>query len=340
MFDLPRRRPAAWSGWANRTRRCWPARASRTGCGGCWTARRRRGSWAWSRTSPATRCGRGASTRPTSRRCCSATAPRTRWCRRPRRVVPRRLPNARLEVVPEVGHLVVVPFWGEALTTCSAHEYLTQGRTSGKVRSFAPLLRRMQRPCNLLLRSVWSHQPSDATSVFSGRTTDGQVRGTRRARQRRQLQAPLRQLHRRRVRRAGQGPVLREPDPGHRPDLHRGRPRHRRGHRARAGRRARRRAGLGQDLGRRARQHPEQDRRPDRGQPREDRRRRGWDNGKAGRETLDADIPLAIDHFRYFAGALRAQEGRSRRSTRTPSPTTSTSRSASSGRSSRGTSRS
>ena len=34
-----------------------------------------------------------------------------------------------------------------------------------------------------------------------------------------------------------------------------------------------------------------------------------WDNGKACRETLAADIPLAIDHFRYFAGALRAQEG-------------------------------
>ncbi|MCH1413645.1 MAG: aldehyde dehydrogenase family protein, partial [Glaciecola sp.] len=34
-----------------------------------------------------------------------------------------------------------------------------------------------------------------------------------------------------------------------------------------------------------------------------------WDNGKAVRETLAADIPLAIDHFRYFAGCLRSQEG-------------------------------
>jgi aldehyde dehydrogenase len=34
-----------------------------------------------------------------------------------------------------------------------------------------------------------------------------------------------------------------------------------------------------------------------------------WDNGKPIRETLNADIPLAVDHFRYFAGALRAQEG-------------------------------
>ncbi|AFH91683.1 aldehyde dehydrogenase [Corynebacterium pseudotuberculosis] len=35
-----------------------------------------------------------------------------------------------------------------------------------------------------------------------------------------------------------------------------------------------------------------------------------WENGKAVRETLAADIPLAIDHFRYFAGAIRAQESR------------------------------
>lgn len=34
-----------------------------------------------------------------------------------------------------------------------------------------------------------------------------------------------------------------------------------------------------------------------------------WENGKPVRETLAADMPLAIDHFRYFAGAIRAQEG-------------------------------
>ena len=34
-----------------------------------------------------------------------------------------------------------------------------------------------------------------------------------------------------------------------------------------------------------------------------------WDNGKPLRETLAADLPLAIDHFRYFAGCVRAQEG-------------------------------
>ncbi len=34
-----------------------------------------------------------------------------------------------------------------------------------------------------------------------------------------------------------------------------------------------------------------------------------WDNGKPIRETTAADLPLAIDHFRYFAGVIRAQEG-------------------------------
>jgi aldehyde dehydrogenase len=34
-----------------------------------------------------------------------------------------------------------------------------------------------------------------------------------------------------------------------------------------------------------------------------------WDNGKPVRESLAADLPLAIDHFRYFAGCIRAQEG-------------------------------
>jgi aldehyde dehydrogenase len=34
-----------------------------------------------------------------------------------------------------------------------------------------------------------------------------------------------------------------------------------------------------------------------------------WDNGKPIRETMAADLPLAVDHFRYFAGCVRAQEG-------------------------------
>ncbi|ROS05162.1 aldehyde dehydrogenase [Sinobacterium caligoides] len=36
-----------------------------------------------------------------------------------------------------------------------------------------------------------------------------------------------------------------------------------------------------------------------------------WDNGKPIRETLAADLPLAIDHFRYFAGVIRAESGES-----------------------------
>ncbi len=34
-----------------------------------------------------------------------------------------------------------------------------------------------------------------------------------------------------------------------------------------------------------------------------------WENGKPIRETLNADLPLVVDHFRYFAGCIRAQEG-------------------------------
>ena len=36
-----------------------------------------------------------------------------------------------------------------------------------------------------------------------------------------------------------------------------------------------------------------------------------WENGKPVRETLNADIPLVVDHFRYFAAAARSEEGRS-----------------------------
>jgi aldehyde dehydrogenase len=36
-----------------------------------------------------------------------------------------------------------------------------------------------------------------------------------------------------------------------------------------------------------------------------------WENGKPVRETLAADLPLVVDHFRYFAAAARAEEGRS-----------------------------
>ena len=65
-----------------------------------------------------------------------------------------------------------------------------------------------------------------------------------------------------------------------------------------------------------------------------------WENGKPVRETLAADMPLAIDHFRYFADAVRGEEGWiSEIDEKIRSPTTSASRSAWSGRSSRSTSR-
>ena len=34
-----------------------------------------------------------------------------------------------------------------------------------------------------------------------------------------------------------------------------------------------------------------------------------YDNGKPIREALNVDIPLGADHFRYFAGVLRSEEG-------------------------------
>ena len=61
------------------------------------------------------------------------------------------------------------------------------------------------------------------------------------------------------------------------------------------------------------------------------------DNGKPIRETMAADVPLAIDHFRYFASCIRAQE-ESVKSISTPWRITSTSRWAWWGRLSRGTS--
>lgn len=64
-----------------------------------------------------------------------------------------------------------------------------------------------------------------------------------------------------------------------------------------------------------------------------------WDNGKPIRETMAADVPLAIDHFRYFASCIRAQEGELVKSIATPWRITSTSRWAWWGRLSRGTSR-
>ena len=65
-----------------------------------------------------------------------------------------------------------------------------------------------------------------------------------------------------------------------------------------------------------------------------------YENGKPVRETLAADIPLAADHFRYFAAAIRAEEGRISEIDDRPTLTASKSRSVSLGRSFRSTSRS
>ena len=65
-----------------------------------------------------------------------------------------------------------------------------------------------------------------------------------------------------------------------------------------------------------------------------------WENGKPVRETLAADIPLAADHFRYFASVIRGEEGSISEIDKARSRITSRSRSESSARSSRSTSRS
>lgn len=57
-----------------------------------------------------------------------------------------------------------------------------------------------------------------------------------------------------------------------------------------------------------------------------------WDNGKPIRETSAADVPLAIDHFRYFASCIRAQEGGLAKLIAKPWPTIFTNRLASWGR--------
>ena len=80
---------------------------------------------------------------------------------------------------------------------------------------------------------------------------------------------------------------------------------------SRVRRRPLRAPGVGRNLTRRSRQGAQQDCRRHGNKSHDARRRRKLENGKPVRETLAADIPLAIDHFRYFAGATRALEGRS-----------------------------
>ena len=99
---------------------------------------------------------------------------------------------------------------------------------------------------------------------------------------------------------------------------------------------------VGQDLGHRAQQHPAA-RSPTGWRPNLEKIAvaETWDNGKPVRETLGRRHPAGDRPLPLLRRCAAGPGGlASRRSTRTPSPTTSTSRSASSGRSSRGTSRS
>ena len=105
------------------------------------------------------------------------------------------------------------------------------------------------------------------------------------------------------------GQYFDEPHAGHRQAAVRDCPLDGRGHRAGARRRARGQGRLGQDGACRARHILNKI---------ADRMEENLemlalvetlDNGKPIRETMAADMPLAIDHFRYFAGCIRAQEG-------------------------------
>ena len=134
-------------------------------------------------------------------------------------------------------------------------------------------------------------------------------------------------------------PVHRERLPGERKAIHRGGPRRRCGRRARARCRPQGRTVVGQGLGHRARRRAEQDRRPHRCEPGDARRRRILGqrqadprNPQRGHPARGGPLPL----LRLPPSAPRKAGCPS--STTTPRPTTSTSRSASWARSSRGTS--
>src|SRR6266545_772200 len=119
----------------------------------------------------------------------------------------------------------------------------------------------------------------------------------------------LRELHRRPLDRAGEGPLHRERDTGDRRSVYGRAAVVRRGHRARARRRPRRQGCVGRYVHDRAGEGSEQDRPRDRGESRAAGGGGELGERQARAETLTADIPLAADHFRYFAGAIRAETG-------------------------------
>ena len=156
-----------------------------------------------------------------------------------------------------------------------------------------------------------------------------------------EVEAALRQLHRRRVGRAVHGRVQRERDARRRASRSPRSPRSTAedielaldaAHAAKDA--------VGRGLDDRALARPERDRRRDRGQPRDARGRRELGERQAGPRDARGGHPARGRPLPLLRGGdPRARRARSRRSTRTRSPTTSTSRSASSARSSRSTSR-
>ena len=153
-------------------------------------------------------------------------------------------------------------------------------------------------------------------------------------------QVQVRQFHRRQVRRAGRGPLFRQPDPDHRPGAVQDRALDRRRHRTRARRRPRGQGRLGPDLGRRALADPAT--RSPTAWSRTSTRSR-WSR-RSTTASRSARRPTPTCRSASTIGAISLarcapRKARSPRSTTTPSPITSMSRSASSARSFPGTSR-
>lgn len=166
-----------------------------------------------------------------------------------------------------------------------------------------------QRRCNVGVSSLAARAAQRRAALLREADQHDPLRGARQRRRDRLLRGAVRPLHRRGVRSAGSRAVLREPEPAERAAVHRGRPRDGGGRGTRAGRGTRgspawgrtsvtARADILLKIADRMEANLEKLAVAE-----------SWENGKPVRETLAADIPLAIDHFRYFAGAARAQEG-------------------------------
>ena len=189
----PARRAAARPGGPRATG-CGPARRSRSSC----ASPRRRSSPACRAAAAARRrAGGPRAPAPPRRARRPATAPRARGRRAPRASAARTRPPPG--AAPSSARRPPAP------RRRRAHDpRVPAARNSGKP---------------ALVRRSGARNPVATPALLSdARGPHDQVRSTGDRRQRRHLQAPLRALHRRRVRAARQGPVLREPHAGHRPD--------------------------------------------------------------------------------------------------------------------------